>query len=803
MTRKAPPRVVVVNDDPTQLHLLTTLLSREGLEVCPATSATEALARMEREGPPALVVTDLHMPEIDGWRFCRLLRSPEYPAYRHIPILVVSATFAGDHAREITRDLGADAFLPLPCSAAELRATVQSLLAGEAPIIRPKVLIVEDSPTLAGLLERTFREHGYETRIALSATEARQAVAEFSPELVVLDYHLPDVPGDRLLAEFKAGGGFPAVLMITSDTDPGLAMHFLTLGADGYLRKPFDPRYLVELSHKVRRERALLRVEDILEARTIQLRESQARLRESEEKYRLLVENIPGVVFTGYADGSVEFYDDKISGLTGWSREEFGDRRHTWLSLIVPEDLPLVRRAFLQALRGDHRYVREYRIRTREGKVRWLQERSRIFRDSRGRIAKVQGVIFEITERKRQEEERLRLDKLESIGILAGGIAHDFNNLLTAILGNINLVSLTALLPPEARDCLAAAEHACLKAQGLAQQLLTFAKGGAPVKQLTALGPLIIEAVTVALAGSPCRAEVSLPEDLWPAEVDPDQLRQALTNILLNAQQAMGTGGVITITGANLTGEIPPELPLPPGAYVRLDITDQGPGIPPELLERIFDPYFTTKPKGSGLGLATAFSILRKHGGYLTATSPPGAGATFTLYLPAATAVREGKASATASPGEVAATGKRILVMDDDPQIGAIACRILEHLGYEATWIPDGAAAVAAYLEAREAGTPFAAVILELTVPGGMGGREALEHLRAADPQVAAIVTSGYAEDPILTSWDRYGFRGVLKKPYRVQEMGELLKRVLSGAHPPPEPGPSPDDRPAPAAVGP
>ncbi|MCL6620646.1 MAG: response regulator [Syntrophobacterales bacterium] len=774
-TPVSPRKVVVVNDDPVQLRLLAAILGKEGLQVGGAAGVPEALALMEQEGPPDLLVTDLHMPGIDGWRFCRLLRSAEYPAYRHIPILVVSATFAGVDAREITRDLGADAFLSLPCSAAELKAVVHSLLSGRTPTIRPRVLIVEDSPTLSRLLERTFRESGYQVRTALTGAEARHQWEDFSPELIILDYHLPDVAGDRLLQEFATGKTFPAIIMITTDTDPSLAMHFLRMGADAYLRKPFDPRYLVELSFKVRRERALLRVEDILEARTRELQESQARLRESEERYRLLVENIPGVVFTRQADGALAFYDAKIEALTGYPQEDFHLGRRSWEDLILPEDREP---ALLPALPAGQPRVREYRIRTRSGEVRWIQERSQLLSEPEGQPLTVQGILFDITERKRQEEERLKLDKLEALGILAGGIAHDFNNLLTALVGNVTLVSLTPGLPAAAQQSLAAAEQACLRAQGLAQQLLTFAKGGTPVKQATGVAPLLNEALTLALAGSSSRAHVHLAPDLWAADVDPGQIRQALQDILINAHQAMPGGGLITITADNLRLTADAGLPLAPGPYVRVAISDQGPGIDPALLGKIFDPYFTTKSGGSGLGLATAFSILQKHGGYLTASSTPGEGATFTLYLPAVLTAAAHRPPAPAAPTS-GPPGGRLLLLEDDPQVADVARRMLEHLGYQVECVPEGGQALTAYRQAQTRGSPFDAVILDLTVPGGMGGKEAVEKLRELDPRVVAIVTSGYAEDPILTHYERYGFRGVLKKPYRVQEMANLLRRVL------------------------
>jgi PAS domain S-box-containing protein len=594
--------------------------------------------------------------------------------------------------------------------------------------------------------------------------------------VVILDYHLPDCSGDELLRAFKPAPWHPVIIMITTDTNPRLATRFMKLGANGYLRKPFDPRYLIELCYQMRREQALLRVEDILEARTRQLRESEARLRESEENYRLLVGNLPAVVFTGYADCSVDFYDDKIKELTGHPREEFATRQRNWRQVILPEDWPGARLAFIQALKTDKTYIREYPLRRRQGDLIWVQERSQITLQPDGRVAYVSGIFFDISERKRLEEERLRLDKLESLGVLAGGIAHNFNNLLTAMLGNVNLAALTPELPEPVKERLSGAEQACRRAQALSQQLLTFARGGAPIKKVTALVPLLKEAVALALAGSRCRAHLSLPGDLWSAEVDSGQLSQALHNILINADQAMPTGGAIAIAAEQVVLADKTEFPLPPGPYVKIAISDKGMGIDPKYLGKIFDPYFTTKQKGSGLGLASAFSIIQKHGGHITAASNLGTGATFTLYLPAASQPPAPEPESEAAP----ATGQgKILVMDDEPLVGEIAGSMLIHLGYEMKYAAHGAEALEEYAQDRAAGQPFDAVILDLTVPGGMGGQEATVKLLDLDPQARAIVSSGYADDPIMTHFAAHGFQGVIKKPYRVIDMAEVLAAVL------------------------
>ena len=785
MNQPEDQTVLVVNDDPTQLQLLRSILQKDGLKVLTCESAEEGLAQMQTHGAPAVLVTDLHMPGIDGWRFCRLLRSPEYAPFNQLPILVVSATFAGDHAQEITRDLGANAFLPMPCAAPVLREAVHTLLAGRTPQVSPKVLIVEDSPTLCRLLRRAFQEQGFDAGYALTGEEARQRFQELSPELVILDYHLPDLPGDTLLSEFKQAACCPAVIMITSDVNPKLATKFFRLGANGYLRKPFDPEYLISLCIQVRREQALLRVEDILEARTLELRESharlqesEARLRESEGNYRLLVNNVPGVVFTGHADCSVDFYDDKIQELTGYTREEFNTRQRNWQQVILPEDRPGARQVFIQALKTDKRYIREYRIRTRRGDILWIRERGQIILNPDGGVAYIRGIFNNISDLKRLEEERLRLAKLESLGILAGGVAHDFNNLLATMLGNINLAALTPELPEPVQECLAAAEQACSQAQTLSQRLLTFARGGEPIKKVVAIRPLIQEATNLALAGSRCQAQLSLPKALWPVEIDPGQLSQALHDILINADQAMAGGGVIVVTAANMVLTAKTEPPLPPGNYVNISISDQGKGIDPKHLEKIFDPFFSTKQEGSGLGLSTAFSIIQKHGGHLTASSTPNAGSAFTIYLPASGGSPSPE-PAIMAPGD---TGHgKILVMDDQPPVRETLGKILVHLGYQVVYAAHGAEALEKFAQALDEDAPFAAVILDLTVPGGLGGQETLTKLRDLDPRIKAIVSSGYADDPIMSRFAEYGFQGVMPKPYRVKDIREILTAVLQG----------------------
>lgn len=507
-----------------------------------------------------------------------------------------------------------------------------------------------------------------------------------------------------------------------------------------------------------------------------QRRQAEKALRESERNYRLLVKNIPAAVFKGYADWTVDCFGSKMQALTGYTKEDFDSRRVKWSDVVHPDDMEYVTRVFTEALKTTHSYVREHRILTKQKEVKWVQCRGQIVCDEAGKVEYVSGMTFDITERKQLEEERLRLSKLESLGLLAGGIAHDFNNILTAILGNISLAMMD--FPPGDRrlERMLQAEKACMQAQSLARQLLTFAKGGAPVKELVSVAGTITESVDFACRGSQVRCESTFPDNLWPLEVDPGQIGQVFQNLIINAIQAMPTGGTIHIQAENLELGEPNDLSLLAGKYVKISIRDQGLGIPAEYISKIFDPYFTTKQKGSGLGLATAYSIIKNHDGHIMVTSSLGEGTTFHIYLPASTQTIQRQPEADRQ--WLAGKGK-ILVMDDEAIVREVLGKMLVNLGYEARFAQDGAEAIQLFTEARAAGDAFDAVILDLTVPGGMGGKESIIHLRLIDPQIKAIVSSGYSEDPIMADFQKYGFSGVIAKPYRVSDLSKTLHEVI------------------------
>jgi PAS domain S-box-containing protein len=396
---------------------------------------------------------------------------------------------------------------------------------------------------------------------------------------------------------------------------------------------------------------------------------------------------------------------------------------------------------------------------------------------SGGETAELRWLLRNITKRKQLEEELQKADKLESLGVLAGGIAHDLNNFLTVILGNLTLVKRCIAEDHKAAKHLKNMEEAVNQTGNLTWQLLTFAKGGKPLTKAVSISKLIKEDSAFALSGSKTRCELFLAEDLPAVEVDRGQITQVITNLLINADQAMQEGGTIKIRTEKLvvTAESG-SLPLQPGDYVAVTITDEGNGIPNQNLPKIFDPYFSTKEQGHGLGLAICYSIVKKHGGHISAQSVEGKGTSFTIYLPVSGAQAEEDMHE-----DILIMGEgKVLLMEDEESVRQTASEMLAFLGYDVVSAEDGVEAIKLYKEAFLSDSPFDAVIADLTIRGGMGGKMAVSELIKVDPDVKAIVSSGYSADA-LSDYRKYGFYNVIAKPYRLQELGKVLSTVIRG----------------------
>ncbi|MBD3182541.1 PAS domain S-box protein, partial [Candidatus Poribacteria bacterium] len=514
------------------------------------------------------------------------------------------------------------------------------------------------------------------------------------------------------------------------------------------------------------------------------LREMEINLQQSEEHYRRLVESSEDLIFSVDRDGVYHTAggsrlrdfgltpDDVIGkSMVDISSPEIAAEYQAKHDKVFETSLPITYEHEV-----DYAGVKRYDLTT-------------VFpiKNEDGHVELVGVICRDITERRQLEAERLKVQKLGSISTLAAGIAHDFNNILTAVMGNVSMAEsylITNKPVPRVLERVQAADKALQQAEELSTRLLTFAKGGLPVKELGSIKGFLEESAEFMLTGSDSKCEFQLSEDLWFVEFDPGQINQVINNILLNAQQAMPNGGTVKIKAENTEINGKHGLPLESGPYVKISISDEGIGISEKHLEKIFDPFFTTKQLGSGLGLSTSFSIIDKHGGIITVESEIGVGTTFHIYLPASHEKLKEKREILESvqPGmDISGSGK-ILVMDDEEFIREMVEDMLSERGFQVIQSEDGKEAVNLYRESMESDSPFDMVILDLTVPGGMGGKKAIEKLQEIDPHVKAVVSSGYSNDPVMANFQEYGFSGVVAKPYKSRELVKILNEIMDNS---------------------
>ena len=629
-----------------------------------------------------------------------------------------------------------------------------------------RVLYMEDDPGLAELLKKSLERRGHTVDIAVNGEDGLGRVGSASYDILLVDYLMPNMGGIDVIRALSEKQNTVPVIMVTGEGNEEVAVEALKLGAADYIVKDVHMKYLELLPTVI--EKVISNLQLVSERAQI-----YEALSESEDRYRRLFESNPHPMwvydletlgFLAVNDAAVKNY--------GFSRDEFLNM--TIKDIRPPEDVPKLLENISRVSSGLDR-AGVWRHRKKDGTLIDVEIISHTLNFGERQAEVV--LANDVTDRIRMEEERLRAQKLESLGILAGGIAHDFNNLLTSILGNISLARLDTQDDGPAHKRLDEAEKASLRARDLTQQLLTFSKGGEPVKKSVRIGDLVRESAGFALRGSRTRCEFTLPEDLWDVEADEGQISQVINNLVINADQAMPEGGVIAAKCENVTVKPGDAPPLPAGDYAMFSIMDHGIGISAEHLPRIFDPYFTTKQKGSGLGLATSYSIVKRHGGHMAVDSVLGSGSIFRVYLPSS-----GKAPASrprTDIGIIRGSG-RVLIMDDEAMILEVASQMLTNLGYQVETAQDGATAVEAYMAAKQSGRPFGLVIMDLTIPGGMGGKDLIKKLHELDPDVRAVVSSGYSNDPIMAEYERYGFSGVMSKPYSLRTMGETVVRVMT-----------------------
>ncbi|MCP4220934.1 MAG: PAS domain S-box protein [bacterium] len=499
-------------------------------------------------------------------------------------------------------------------------------------------------------------------------------------------------------------------------------------------------------------------------------KELEDALKESEIKYRSIFHNAPVGIFSFDANGILLTINPKALEIFGSTEEQV-----VGLNLSSALKDQQMRHGMLEALEGRLGHFEGRYTSITSGKHIYARATFTKVTSKNGEVVGGVCITEDLTDRRKLEEEVQKSQKLESIGRLAGGIAHDYNNILTGVLGNISLAKFKSDPVDRNYKYLEEAEKAALRAKELTEHLLTFSKGGKPVKQTVSVEALAIEAARFALSGSNVSCRFDFPKRLGAIDADKFQASQLIQNLVINADQALPEGGTIAISACQSNIDAQSGLTLPSGDYIKISIKDSGIGIHEEDRDRIFDPFFTTKDKSNGLGLSMAYSIARKHDGLITFDSEPGEGSEFHIYFPAA----GGEAIASVGPVEIRPDKfQRVLVMDDEAMVRAVAGEMLEINGYKPSTAKSGDEAVAMYKKALEDGFPFGVVIMDLTIPGGMGGKEAVKKVLELDPHARVVVSSGYSNDPVMADHERYGFCSMLHKPYNIEQVKELMENL-------------------------
>src|SRR2546421_989975 len=628
-----------------------------------------------------------------------------------------------------------------------------------------KILLVEDHPGSRRNLQRLIAKRGHEVTAVGSAEEAEAALAAEKFPFLILDWMLPGKSGVDLCRELRAGpkGDEMFILLVTAKADTEDLEQALEAGANDYLTKPLDVGLLdVRISVAERQIRELA-----------ERNQGRAALLESARTMTNILEKTTDGFLAVDSEWKLTYVNAAAEAMVGRKRDEL-------LGGLLWERFPALVGSVFQTnyekVMADH-VAMEFEAVDVTGKI-WYEVHAYPSNDG------VSVFFRDISERKKSETERLTTSKLESLGTLAGGIAHDLNNILTVISGNIGLAQIEA--PADSGNLLgflSKAGQAAQHAAHLSSQLLTFSKGGAPLKKVVSMGELLEHSAEFALYGSNLRADFDIAVDLWKAEVDAGQIEQVVNALMLNAREAMPQGGTVRVRARNIVFEENMSAPLPCGRYIKVTISDRGPGISEELRTKIFDPYFTTKPTGTGLGLAISYSVVKKHGGLLVLENSSAEGSVFAFYLRASESATNAGSDPRAGGRPFHYNHQRILVMDDEEAIRELTSQLLGTLGYEVTAVPDGLEAVRLYERALRKGEHFQAVILDATVRGGMGGVATIERLRSMDPKVNAIICSGYSDEAALSEFLAYGFRGALPKPFTRSELADALQRAFETAN--------------------
>jgi PAS domain S-box-containing protein len=765
--------VLVINDDPVQLHLLASLLEQDHFEVIRFVCSEDAWRWLQEGHTPDAIVLDLHMPRISGWRFCELLHSHAVHGKPVPPVLAVSATYTGIDAQEILRDLGASAFLSLPADPVHFRQQVRRLVECPPHHQCPHIWMVSSNESAIQRIQHVFAERGWQVMGWQSGEQVQAASNPVAPDIVIIDEPIPDMVSEDFAVWCKQQ--FPHMMCIVLCPDHlDRRAPFHVIQVDEYIPKGYDPLTLISLCEKGRWERALTRVEHLLDIRTDDLRESEA-------QFKALFETLPDILV-------IYDYQKMITHINAVGAQQLNFSANTLreksLSLIRPETtvessapmadpgchLPRWKETFFRRHNGT-----DIPVEMMERMVRFQGQRQTLL------------IARDLTARKQMEQEKATLEgqlrqvqKMEAIGRLASGVAHDMNNTLTAIMAHASLVKVGAEAGHRSWMACDVIEKAVRRGKELTSQLLGFARQGKHHHIAVDIHDVIQE--VMGLLGRTINKTISFQSDLLAAKPcvfgDPNQIYQILMNLAVNACDAMGNSGELLMQTSNecITPEQASHVPgLYPGDYVLIRVTDSGPGIPADIQGQIFEPFFTTKEQGegTGMGLAMVYGIVKNHRGYIGVTSILDGGTTMRVYLPSApcTAV---KTNPLPTKKISHGTG-HILVVDDEKDVAEAAQAILEYLGYQVTVALNGTKAVT-FLKSSDV---FVDVVLLDMVMTDMSGAECFGQLRLIQPDIKVILCTGYDRNHAVQDLLNQGVAGFIQKPYDLDELSQICTLVV------------------------
>ena len=786
--------IIVAEDSPTQAEQLKFLLERRGYSVLLASNGQECLDLASQKAP-TLIISDVVMPVMDGYELAYRIKQIE--PLCHVPVILITSLM--DRKDIVQRaSVVADAFFTKPFEERYLVSKIEALLSSanseqddsssiEVSFAGERYTIKSGKRQILTFLLSTY-ENAVQQNRELTATQK---------ELQLLNENLEErvLKRTRQLQESEAN--YRRLLETSADAivvaGRDNTVFFMNRAAEELFGAKYEDlagrQFFILLSGLGTKDVEVFKDGGLAyaEARTVAttwgeepallaaFRETTERkrmeeeLRESEQNFRALSENAnDGIAIVALeGDCRVIYANRRLAEMIGYDPGEL--LKMSFAEVAELASCPGLR----ESLDSGQYFQKEVPLKTSSGvmvpvemassKTLWHGQRAAIL------------LVRDIAERKKKEEELLKASKLESLGTLAGGIAHDFNNLLTAIIGNLSVARLLSQKDAKVAKPLIDADNAAHRAKDLTKQLLTFSRGGLPIKMAVDLSGIIRESASFSVRGSHIKCHLEMPVSLPAVEADEGQISQVIHNLIINADQAMPGGGIITISAAAVEGK---DLGRQ-GRFLKIQVSDTGKGIEEENLAKVFDPYFTTKKEGSGLGLATVYSIIKNHDGFVEVESQSGKGTTFSIYLPVTEkplAEKDG-----ASDWELERGQGRVLVMDDEEMVREAAGTILEELGYEVEFAENGNEAVARYGEQLSAGRPFDAVIMDLTIPAGMGGKEAVKRLLEIDANAGVIVSSGYSNDDIMSDFKRFGFSAVIAKPYRIADLSRTVKSVIDG----------------------